>query len=178
VAAHVVAADEAQQPRAAQGQGRAPRLARDEHARSPRDELEQVREAGRLEMMEEEVGDDHVDLRAGGIREPIEHVRGNRPERLAIHEVDLDIVDVDRSQDLAHERSVTGPDLGDGAKAAGARELGRDDARVSHERVDAHEIAPRSQRAGDRRAAARRATRPRQRACLPSTRRGAARRDS
>src|ERR1051325_5359691 len=54
VAAHVVAADEAQQPRAAQRQRRAPRLARDERSRALRNELEEAREARSLEVMEEE----------------------------------------------------------------------------------------------------------------------------
>src|SRR5258706_14681370 len=87
MAAHVGAADEAQESRTAQRQRRAPGLARDERSRALRDELEEARKARCFEMMQEQVGDDHVNPRAGGIREPFEYVRGNRPERLAIDEM-------------------------------------------------------------------------------------------
>src|SRR5258706_13088244 len=65
MAAHVVAAHEAPQSRAAQPQRRAPRLPRGERSRAPRGELEEGPKARGFRMMEGKGGRDHLDRRAG-----------------------------------------------------------------------------------------------------------------
>src|SRR5436309_3129761 len=98
-------------------------------------------------MMEKEIGDDDVDGRTSRIRKPFEDVGGDCPERLAIDEMDLHIPRADPSEHGAHEGAIAGADFGDRAQLSDARELASDDARITHEHVDAHEVAARACRA-------------------------------
>ncbi len=136
---HRVRAEEEDQVRGAEREAAAPRLAGGERIGAAGAAGEQATQSVAVEMMEEQVGDDHVPvLRRVAIGGPVEHVGDPRPrlpagrgiggdrlridDRLAIEQVELDLGPAVSAVpgDLEHQPAVAAADLEDAQPPADA----------------------------------------------------------